>query len=217
MSIVTFYNGKIGVSIDMDSETFGAFFTFGGVEVIEVGERFYIVLLLLFLLAAGCTSPEKIAAPFSESAGGGEGDNLTEIANTEIAELTGSETEEELEEAVEEWPERLAGEGEAELLSVRILAEIEADRQQYNTTMVFSNKSDSALSILYDCGLLLSNDRFAPKAGICPSVESMLLKGGGEETLTVTLPAAFFNTEDRMITVRYRQDNVMHELLIGMR
>lgn len=244
VSVVIFYIGKIKVSIQ--TETFGAFFAFGRVEVIEVGRRLFIGLLLAILLPAGCASPDRSGAPLAEPAVSGHG-----AAAAEMADIAGDkgpartadraarpmaapgvekeakgeshdkapslENEEDPKETVEEWPAQLSGEGEDERLSVRIVAELEADREQYKTAIVFNNKADSALSILYDCGLPISKDGFAPKTGICPAVESMLLKGGGQEALTVTLPADFFHMEERLITVRYREGNVMHELLIGMR
>lgn len=180
-------------------------------------------------------SPELTNATSAESTGSETSDTIAgtaEIAgiegsagptgvageeNREVDSVTAPQIENETEEnVVGILPEKFSGAGEDEFLSVRILAEIEADGQGYNTTVIFSNKTKRSLSILYDCGLPLSIDFFEPKTGVCPAVVSMLLKGSREETLAVTLPAAFFHTEKRKIAVRHREDNRMHELFIEM-
>lgn len=197
-----------------------------------MSRRLFIGLLLVVWLPTGCTTPDSIQATSAESTG-----SETSDANAGTAEIAGMEGSEEragidnravdpglaprIEHGAEEQvvgalPEKFSGEGEDENLSVRLFAEIEADGQQYTTTVLFRNKTKSSLDILYDCGLPLSIDFFAPKTGACPGVESMLLKGSRKETLAVVLPAAFFHTEKRTIAVRYREDSRKHELFIEM-
>lgn len=209
--------------------------SFGWAGVSKVSRRLFIGLLLVIWLPAGCTSPELIKATSAESTGSEISDAIAGTA--EIAGIGGSAgptgfagkenrggdpvMASRVENGAEEnvvgmLPGKFSGEGEDDFLSVRIFAEIEADGRQYQTTVIFRNQTKRSLNILYDCGLPLSIDFFEPKTGVCPAVESMLLKGSRKETLAVTLPAVFFHTEKRTITVRYREDNRMHELFIEM-
>ena len=58
---------------------------------------------------------------------------------------------------VEEVPSELKGSIEDEALRVSILAEIDADKINYKTTIEFTNKTGKSLDLLFDCGLLISN------------------------------------------------------------
>lgn len=72
------------------------------------------------------------------------------------------------------------------------------------------------LSRVADCGLFISNDKFALKTGTCPAVESMLLKKNSDETQSIILPKDFLYTNKKIITVRYRQDHKTKDLDIPL-
>jgi hypothetical protein len=113
------------------------------------------------------------------------------------------------EQIVEEVPSQLKGSIEDEALRVSILAEIEEDKINYKTNIVFSNKTAKSLDLVFDCGLLISNDKFATNSGeLCLAVESMLLKKNNQETQTIILSTEFFDIDNKIITVRYRQDKI---------
>jgi hypothetical protein len=100
---------------------------------------------------------------------------------------------------------------------VSILAEIDADEINYKTNIVFSNKTGKSLDLIFDCGLLISNDKFASRMGeSCLAVESMLLKKNNKYTTTIILPKEFFGIDNKMITVRYRQDKLTKDLEIHL-
>lgn len=182
-----------------------------------MARRLWIGLMLAILLPAGCTSSGTIEAPASETPGSvddaGEMDRKAQFPDgNDPGEAHGDSRGD----SSERLPGKISGEAEDERLSVRIFGEIEPDRGHYKTSIRFRNKTGEPLDILFDCGLPVSRDRFAPKEGICAAVESMLLKGSGEETLTATLDAAFFDTEEKLVTVRYRDGGQLHELMVGM-
>jgi hypothetical protein len=120
---------------------------------------------------------------------------------------------------VQEVPSQLKGTIEDEALRVSILAEIEADKINYKTNIVFSNKTGRSLDLIVDCGLLISNDKFASSMGEsydCPAVESMLLKKNNKYTTTIILSKEFFGIDNTMVTVRYRQDKLTKDLQIQL-
>jgi hypothetical protein len=121
------------------------------------------------------------------------------------------------ERVVEEVPSQLKGYIEDEALRVSILAEIDADEINYKTNIVFSNKTGKSLDLIFDCGLLISNDKFASSMGeSCLAVESMLLKKNNKYTTTIILPNEFFGIDNKMVTVRYRQDKLTKDLQIQL-
>jgi len=189
-----------------DVETFGGPFAFGGWEVREVGGKLFAGLLLLILLSTGCASPETSREP---SPAATESAEKADVVSDDM--VHPGETKDESGHPPASLPELISGEGEDDVLSVRLTAELEADQEHYKTSIVFANKTESSLNILYDCGLPVSDDRFAPEDGNCPAVESMYLRGNRKETLTVSLPAAFFQGD---VSVRYRVNNRINELVI---
>jgi len=117
---------------------------------------------------------------------------------------------------VNDTPRQLKGSIEDELLKVSILAQIESDSQDYMTNIEFYNKSGKSLNLVFDCGLLISNDQFVSKSGECPAVESMLLKKDKRESVSVVLSRKFFATANDVITIRYRQDTATKDLEIKL-
>jgi hypothetical protein len=120
------------------------------------------------------------------------------------------------EKIVEGFPNQLKGSNEDEALRVSILAEIDPDKINYKTNIVFSNKTGKSLDLVFDCGLLISNDKLASNTGTCPAVESMLLKKNNKEKQTIILPKEFFDIDSKLITVRYRQDKLMKHLEVQL-
>jgi hypothetical protein len=120
------------------------------------------------------------------------------------------------EKIVEVVPSQLKGSIEDEALRVSILAEIDADKINYKTNIVFSNKTGKSLDLVFDCGLLISNDKFASSTGVCLAVESMQLKKNNKEKQTIILPKDFFDIDSKLITVRYRQDKITKNLEIQL-
>jgi hypothetical protein len=120
------------------------------------------------------------------------------------------------EQIVEEVPSQLKGSTEDHALRVSILAEIDADKINYKTNIVFSNKTGKSLDLVFDCGLLISNDKFASSTDVCLAVESMLLKKNNKEKQTIILPKDFFDIDRKLITVRYRQDKITKNLEIQL-
>src|SRR5690606_9863393 len=64
-------------------------------------------------------------------------------------------------------PSQLEGSAEDDALSVKLSAQLNSDRKAYMTNIEFYNKSGQSLDLIYDCGLLISNDQFASKSDIC--------------------------------------------------
>lgn len=169
------------------------------------------VVITLFSVT-GCSSLQAID-DFSES------NSHHAHAETEIEPIEASipvEQEQTNEGAVKEAPDQLTGFVEDEILRVSLLAQLESDRTDYKTTIEFHNKSGKSVDLIFDCGLVLSNDHFAAKAGSCPAVESMLLKKNGRESVTVSLSRAFFDVADNVITIRYRQDSSPKDLEVKL-
>lgn len=182
---------------------------------------FGIIMLMFFLTS--CNSLEDID------------NNVSELNNNEVLNTRAKGTEEDLinhevvaheevkstenseERIVEEVPSELNGSIEDESIRVSIHAEIEVDKMHYKTNIIFSNKSDKSLDLFYDCGLLISNDNFASNKGDCPAVESMLLKKNNKERQTVILPKDFYNRDNKIITIRYRQDKITNELKMKLK
>lgn len=185
------------------------------VEVNDLMNKMYIGLLgavVTFFSATGCSSLLAID-DFSES-------NTHHVhAEAAIESFEASipvEQEQTNEGDVKEAPDQLTGFVENEIMRVSLLAQLESDRTNYKTTIEFHNKSGKSVDLIFDCGLLISNDQFAPKTGDCPAVESMLLKKNGRESVSVSLPRAFFDVADNLITIRYRQDSSPNDLEIQL-
>lgn len=121
--------------------------------------------------------------------------------------------EEHPEESIEvEIPSQLAGSVEDEALSINMQAELQSDGTNYMTNIEFHNKSGKSLDLIFDCGLLISNDQFASNSGECVAVESMLLKKNKRELVSVALSREFFDHADGVITIRYRQVGITKDL-----
>jgi uncharacterized protein YcfL len=112
-----------------------------------------------------------------------------------------------------ETPTGLSGSAENEALSVSIHAIMKPDTNQYKAEIVFKNKTDKEVSLLYDCGSLIASDTFRAKRDACLAVESMGLEG--EHKVTYDLPEAFLR-RDSVIKIKYRQDKAAGELNIRL-
>ncbi|MCR8656708.1 hypothetical protein [Paenibacillus endoradicis] len=109
----------------------------------------------------------------------------------------------------------LEGSIEDEILKVSIHAEIEADLLNYKTEIIFINKIKQSIDLIADCGSFISNDNFANSEDSCLAVDSMLLKKSIKESRTIHLPKDYFNNKE--ITVRYRQEKIVKELIVQMK
>jgi hypothetical protein len=173
-----------------------------------------VILLTVFLVS--CTSLENVnntATELNNHEGLNTRTEATKDFNNSSPMKIGH-----LEERIEmEVPSQLSGSIEDEALRVTIHAEIELDNINYKTNIVFSNKNEKSMDLIYDCGLLISNDNFAQSTGDCLAVESMLLKKNQKETQTIILPKEFFDNDNNLITIRYRHDEIMKCLKIQLK
>lgn len=160
----------------------------------------------------GCSSPQAINEISKSSPSHANIENAVEHTQAPFSIENGPLNEP----LVKEAPSQLIGFVEDEFLSVSILAQIESDRNDYKTNIEFHNKSDKSLDLIFDCGLLISNEQFASKQEICPAVESMLLKKNKKETETLVLSKDFFEMANNVITVRYRQDQKTIDLEVKL-
>jgi hypothetical protein len=117
------------------------------------------------------------------------------------------------EQAEKEVADQLKGSSEDEALKVSLLAEIDADKKSYKIDLVITNKTSHPLDLLYDCGLLISNDKFASSdEETCIAVESMMLKKKDREERSMIVPLGFFGSDNNTIIVRYRQNSITKNL-----
>jgi len=114
-----------------------------------------------------------------------------------------------------EIPDQITGSAEDEVLSVSMLAELDANNN-YTAKVTFRNKTIDSLELIYDCGLLISRERYKSDQENCLAVESMLLKKNQEETMMITIASDFFDTKNDAITVRYRHARTTTELEIQL-
>lgn len=166
--------------------------------------------VVIVFITASCSSPKAI-------------DNLSESSPyhsdaeiERIQTLLPIENEQLEEPLLQDVPSQLKGSVEDEALRVMLSTQLEADQTSYKTDMEFHNKSETSLDLMFDCGLLISNDQFAPDTGDCPAVESMLLKRNKRESRSVTLSGEFFDKSNNVITIRYRQNTATKNLEIKL-
>lgn len=184
------------------------------VEVINLMSRLFLLLGVIITISfvTGCSTPQAIDE-ISESS---PSQAITETAIEYTQAPFPIENGPLNEPLVKETPGQLKGFAEDESLSVSLLAQIESDHNDYKTNIEFHNKSDKSLDLVFDCGLLISNDQFALKQGDCPAVESMLLKKNMKETQALVLSKNFFEIANNVITVRYRQDQKTKDLEVKL-
>jgi hypothetical protein len=186
-------------------------------EVIWMRRPFLLGVIIVIVSLTSCTSLEDI------------NNNASELNIYEGLHTRAKATKEDFinpppiekghseEQIVEVVPSQLKGSIEDEALRVSIIAEIDADKINYKANIVFSNKTGKSLDLVFDCGLLISNDKFALSTGeICLTVESMLLKKNSKETKTIIIPKEFFDIDSKLITVRYRQEKITKDLEIQL-
>lgn len=104
-------------------------------------------IILTIFFSSGCNSLEDIDNNVSES------NNFDPpVMEREENKLInqGEVVEKRIDEKV---PNQLIGGTEDEIIRVSILAEIESDKTKYITKIIFNNKTEKSLELVYDCGI----------------------------------------------------------------
>lgn len=171
-------------------------------------------LVMAVIALAGCSEAKELDYPAEAEVY--EQTPATPEAAAEAVLATPPTEEEYSEESIDkEEPVPLKGAAEDEVLSVSVVVEPDS-KGNYSTKIVFRNKAENSVDLLYDCGMLINRNQSVPDEGVCIAVESELLKKNQQTTAAYTLPGEFFDAANGMITVRYRQGQTRKQLDIQL-
>ncbi|UHA73638.1 hypothetical protein [Paenibacillus sp. 481] len=107
-------------------------------------------------------------------------------------------------------PSVMSGLAEDDTLKVSIHATKEKNSLLYKTKITFTNKTNTGIDLIFDCGSLISSASIS-KGDICPAVYSMLLKKSSTEEKVGMYDKNFF--EGRTLSVTYEQEEGVRKVL----
>ncbi|MGF7033469.1 hypothetical protein J2T17_004417 [Paenibacillus mucilaginosus] len=107
-------------------------------------------------------------------------------------------------------PSQFSGNGEDDALKVTVHATLEPETANYKVEFEFTNKTDQAIGLLYNCGTISwsNNPKSSTNGDACLAVQSMSLKENSKEIQTFIFPKSFLVNSNSELILKYQLEKM---------